>query len=235
MQEKKGFPWGWVLGGCAIAVVLIIIAVVGGGYFLYNKAQEFSEDMKDPKKREAKVMEVLGAETLPEGLHPIIGFSVPMVMDVAILGDEPSTEYGEPPGDPGERGFIYFSMISSGHQRQELQEFFEGKRSNSSMLRQYDVDIDVREVLGRGELESKGQKIRWVSHRGDRRHTSSSKTVLMTMMLFECPDKDRRMRLGVLFAPDPGVEVQAEQVELTGTIADEAEIASIVSHFQVCE
>jgi hypothetical protein len=234
MEEKKGFPWGWVLGGCAIVVVCIIIVVVGAGYFVYNKAQEFSEDIKDPKKREAKVMEILGAETLPEELYPVVGLSVPMIMDVAILGDEPSTEYGEP-SDPGERGFIYFSMISGSQQRQELQEFFEGKRSSSSMLRQYDVDIDVREVLGRGELESNGQKIRWVAHRGDRRHTSASQTVLMTMMLFECPEQDRRMRLGVLFHPDPAEEAQLEEIDVIGTIADEAEIASFVSHFQVCE
>jgi hypothetical protein len=234
MEEKKGFPWGWVLGGCAIVVVCIIIIVVGAGYFVYNKAQEFSEDIKDPKKREAKVMEVLGAETLPEGLYPVVGLSIPMLMDVAILGDEPSSEYGEP-GDPGENGFIYFSMISGGHQRQELQEFFEGKRSSSSMLRQYDVDIDVREVLGRGELESNGQKIRWVAHRGDRRHTSASETVLMTLMLFECPEQDRRMRLGVLFSPDPAEEAQLEELNVAGTIADEAEIASFVSYFQVCQ
>ena len=86
-------PWVFVGCGCGLAVLLIGLALGGLAYFGYQGAKQFEADMKDPAARTDRVLEILGAEDLPEGYHAVMGMSVPLVMDIAILSDrEPGPE-----------------------------------------------------------------------------------------------------------------------------------------------
>ena len=84
-NERKTSPWMWVGVGCAVALVLIVCVVVGVCYLGYRWTQRVGEEMKDPVAREAKVKSVLGADTMPSGYYPLVGLSVPFVMDMAVL------------------------------------------------------------------------------------------------------------------------------------------------------
>jgi hypothetical protein len=45
------------------------------------------EDIKDPATRTAKVKAVLGADTLPDGYHPMVGLSIPLHMGIWFAPD----------------------------------------------------------------------------------------------------------------------------------------------------
>ena len=76
-----------------------IAAVVGVGYFGFKKVQEVQEEFKDPVARAAKVKRMLGCDELPEGYYPALSFSIPFVMQTAILSDQPFEL--DPDAEPG--------------------------------------------------------------------------------------------------------------------------------------
>jgi hypothetical protein len=228
MAEKK-FPWGCVLGGCAITTVLLVTLIGGVSYYGIRRAKQFGEDLKDPDKRAAKVMDILGAERLPEGLYPVIGMSIPFIVDFAFLGDQPPEADGEP-GEPEDSGFFYFSLLTMGEDRQEMRELFEGKRRSTRLLRQNDIDFDTDELLGRGQLQDEDRSIGWVAYRGEMEHHDA----LLTMLLVECSESDRRLRLGIWFQPDPEPMAPLEDLELVGTCADEEAIEDFTAYFDFC-
>ena len=231
--ERTTSPWVWVGLGCLTAVVLGVAVVATLGYLGYQKVRELEAEMKDPAAREAAVLEVLGAEALPEGYHAMVGFSVPFLMKVAVLSDrEP-----DPEGDPGgfeERGFIYVEMLQQGGGRDELRDYFEGRTEDAEILRQHDIRIDADEVLGRGTLQPEGGSILWLASRGNVQMARSASEGLTTLMLIECEPRDSRGRLGIWFGPDPQPDTAAAEVDFAGTPADPAAIESFLSPFSVC-
>lgn len=249
MNQSKGTsPWVWIGCGCGVALLLGVTLVAGLGFFGVRKARELERDIKDPARREAKVLEVLGAETLPSGYYPMMGLSVPFLFEMAMVSDLPGDEEEEPQGF-GERGFIFFEMISLGRQQQELRDFFEGKTDDAEVLRQQNINIRIGDRLAHGELERSDGEILWVAHRGNIDVMGSRQQGITTLLLFECPN-DRRMRMGIWFGPLPQGEVEqaaaeaAEagstearleaDLELAGTHADGAAVAAFVSGFQPC-
>ena len=58
MGQKKGMPtWGWVLIGCGGIVVLGMVVMLALGAFVFNKAQDFAEDLeRNPAYAAAKVL-----------------------------------------------------------------------------------------------------------------------------------------------------------------------------------
>src|SRR5215813_3669824 len=86
--QKKTSPWVYVGIGCLVVVVIGVAAVGTVAFYGYRKAKQFTEEMKNPAAREAKVKSILHAETLPPGYYAVIGMSVPFVMDMAMLSDK---------------------------------------------------------------------------------------------------------------------------------------------------
>lgn len=232
MAEKKRFPWGCLLGGCAIAVVGAIAVVVGVGYLGVQKARQIGEDLKDPEKRAEKVMDVLGAEILPEGLYPGVSFSVPFVMDMALLVDTPP-EIDSEPGDFKDRGFIYFSVLTTGSARSELEDFFEGRANDAELLRQNDIELDLDQLLGRGTLEADGELLRWVAYKGFMDHHASDDPSLISMFQAEC--NDSRMRLGIWFRPASELPETAFEQASDEMAAFEAGLTEFAGHFRFCD
>ena len=112
--------------GCVVIIGLMAIAMGACGVWVYSEAQRFEEEMTDPAARGNRVMDVLGADSLPDGYYPMMAFSIPFVMDTAMLTDiEPQPgEESEP--NFGERGFVYVKILRMGQDEQELRDYFGG-------------------------------------------------------------------------------------------------------------
>ena len=54
------------------------------------------------------------------------------------------------------------------------------------------------------------------------------------MMLFGCPRRDSRLRVGIWFGPDPDPAKPASETDFTGTNADPEEIRKFAEHFRFC-
>ena len=235
MTEKSGTsPWVWIGCGCLLAIVLVVAAVGGLGYFGVRQARQLEEELRDPDARRDKALEVLGAESLPEGYHPALALSIPFLMDMAMLSDR-EPEPGSDPQPFGERGLVYLDVFSFGRQRDELRDFFEGKTDDPEVLRQQNIDLDLGEVITRGEAAHPEATVRWVAHTGEVGGPArDGEEGLVTLLLFECPGDERRLRFGIWYAPDPRLEAGDPAASLAGTPADGAAVESFVSSFRPC-
>jgi len=233
-QKKKTSPWVWVAVGCFGVVALGILIVVGVGWFGYSKAKQFGEEMKDPVKREAKVKEVLHAETLPEGYHPVIAMTVPFVMKMAVLSDHAPETGGKSEGGFDKQGFFFMEMLHVDKQKQEFDDYFAGKSQNLSFVKEQNSDIEVHERLGVGEGDFAGGKLRWVATRGSfSQRKEGTVEGLVSTISVDCKDDDKT-RIGVWFTQDPKPDAKEGDPALAGTPADPKAIEAFMGHFHLC-
>lgn len=234
-EKRRTSPWVWVAAGCGAAVVLLLIA---GGAFLYfgvRMAREMEREMEDPRAREETAREVLGSEDLPPGYYPVMSFSVPFVMEMAILSDiEP------PPGPPADfrfddRGFLYVEMLATGSQRREVERFFAGEIDQTEFLRRSSVNLHRGEVLQRGTVTVGEIEIPYVAQRGSLSfgHGGGDRESITTTVLVRCPGSSR-LKLGMWFGDDPSPEAAGAELDLAGTTADPAALAEFLGHFRLC-
>jgi hypothetical protein len=235
MAEKSGTsPWVWIGCGCLAAIVLAVAAVGGLGFFGVRQVRQIEQDLRDPDARRAKALEVLGAESLPEGYYPAVSLSVPFLMDMAMLSDR-QAEPGAEPQPFGERGLVYLDVFSFGRQRDELREFFDGATTDPEVLRQQNINLDLDEVIARGEAAHPQARVRWVAHTGDVGGAGrAGQSGLVTLLLFECGESDRRLKFGIWYTPDPRLETGDETASLEGTPADGAAVEAFVAPFRPC-
>jgi len=142
-EQKATSPWVYVGIGCGVLLVLGVVALAAIGYGAFRFGKQVEKDIKDPATRTAKVKAVLGADTLPDGYHPMVGLSIPLLMDMAMLSDREPGADGQVHG-PVRRGFIYVRVLSAGSNEKELRDYFEGKTNDESVLRRNNVNIHVR-------------------------------------------------------------------------------------------
>lgn len=241
-EKRSTSPWVWVAVGCGGFVLLAGIAVVGLGLWGYKAAKQLETEMKDPASREAKVLEVLGAERLPEGYYPMVGFSVPLgLMDTAILSDrEPHFDQAEKDRDLapdafGERGFIYVMMIRTKGEEQELEDFFSGKTDDTRALRKAGINVSRGEILRRGKLEVPRGSVRYLAQRSNVGFNamSSSGDSLTSILLIDC-EQDSKFRFGIWFAPDPAPRTPVAELDVSGSPADEVALSAFLGHFRFC-
>ncbi|HVS02700.1 MAG TPA: hypothetical protein VMT16_08025, partial [Thermoanaerobaculia bacterium] len=202
--RRQRSPWLYVAIGCGLAVLLGVAAVVSVVWFTVGKVRAVETEMKDPQLRGDKVRAMLGAEELPPGYHPVIAFSVPFLMDTAILSDEPPGEGGEPGEDIGEGGIVYVATRGSQKDREELRQVLRGEGGRADILDRVQVgNLDLGsargEALGRGQLEVRGVTWLWATHRGTVERGQRRKEGIQTMALAECPAGDDRLRMVIWF------------------------------------
>lgn len=229
--RRKRSPWVYVALGCGGVLLLALLALVGVGVFVYRKGKQIEADMKDPAARDAKVRAVLGGE-IPAGYYPVFSMSVPFLMDMAMLGDHPPDDKGAP-SKRMEGGFMYFSTITTGGQQDELKRYFEGKTDDAEALRRANVHIEAEETIRRGAVDIRGQETLYLAQRGSFAMKETRSDGLTTLIFVDCP-QDTRQRMGIWFGADPAPDDPVDQVDWSGTVADETALRDFMGHFQLC-
>ena len=233
--KKQRSPLFYIAIGCGGLLVLIFIgfiAIVGlGAHFVKGMA----EDITDPSKKAANVTKMLGAA--PRGYYPVATLSVPMILDMAMLGDRPQPE----DGGVGEydRSFTYFRVIAN-EQSNQSKDFFDGKSSDTTALQHSGVNVEAKDVLKRGTVKTAGGTVvKYVATRGTMemqvrgQGKRDGKPGINTLMYFECP-VDNAVRIGVWSMQDAAPSKAVDELELRDTVADETEIAKFVQPLTPC-
>ncbi|MBL0212050.1 MAG: hypothetical protein IPQ13_14240 [Holophagaceae bacterium] len=233
--RKSASPWKWVLLGCGLALVLGIGIVAALGYGTYRWGKSVEASMKDPATREAEVRRVLGCAELPKGYYAVAAISIPFIMDMAVLSDQPPKPGGHP-GTMGERGLIFMRILTLGKQKQDVEDYFEGRSQDAEPLRRSGIHIDSSEVLKRGVLEAKGAnpRLRFLVQRGSLSQSGRRSQGLITIVLPACPSKDKQTMV-IWAGPDPSSGGALDPAQLSGTVADEGAIAEMMGLFKLCE
>lgn len=161
-----------------------------------------------------------------------MALSIPFLMDMALLGDHPPDEKGAP-SKRMEKGFVYVKALASGGQADELKRYFEGKTDDAEVLRRSNIHVNADELIRRGTLDLSGQTTLYVTQRGNVSMNDTHTQGLTTLVFIDCPQDDRQ-RLGIWFGPDPAPGEPVDQVDWSGSIADEAVMRDFLGHFKLC-
>jgi hypothetical protein len=227
-------PLFYVAIGCGGLLALILVGFLVAGLLLFRAGKGMVDGMTDPTQKAANVQKMLGAA--PVGYFPMMTLSVPLFMDMALLGDKAML------ADGGfaefDRGFMYFRIIAN-EQSNRAKDFFDGKDNDTSALKGSGVNVDAKDILRRGALKTtNGTTVKYVATRGTmdtqgQRQKEEAKSGLNTVMYFECPG-DTAVRLGVWMMKDPDPDLATDQLKLDGTVADEGQIADFIKPLTPC-
>lgn len=228
MKEPPGRERRTALGcGCGAAVALVLALIMGLAWLGYGTGERFRRALSDPEARDEASREILGYEALPAGYHPMGGFSVPFVMDMAMLSDlepAPGEEVSGPEEAFDRRGFVFIATRARDARERELREYFRGERERAEFFQEIDQAFEREEVLGRGRLEAGGARVLYLAERGRMDLGGGERETLLTRFLFECPDGGR-LRVGTWFEAAPG----------GGDSPDDPEAARrFLDHFELC-
>lgn len=235
--------WSFLGCGCAALVLVAMLGIVGVSVLSWRQAKQFRAGLGDPAVAAAQVAEVLPHRSLPEGYYPLGGLSVPLLFDLAALTDLPPEERSaaEDAARFHRAGFLYVSRLSPrGADAQLTRGFEEGSGGEMELTlpdddigRDLAVGFDSREVLGRGAVAIPGGEALWVARLGTVSLRDDSFEGLATLLYLRCGD-DRRIRLGMWFAPLPGGAAAPEASTWPGTPADPRAVERFLGHFEVC-
>jgi hypothetical protein len=250
MADARKIGMG-IAAGCAVIIGLMAVSAGACGVWLWREGRRMQAEMRDPVARQDKVLEVLGTDRIPDGYYPTAAFSVPFVMEMAVLSDREPDEEGEVEGFD-ERGFIYVQMLGVGQNEQELRDFFEGRTDDYGVLEDNGMNLDIDEILGRGVFDLAGEDARamYVTQRGSLAVGGSRGSGLTGMALIDCPQDERR-RVALWFGPDPADDSEpaaaaepeapaaaegdkGAEASLAGTPADPETLRAFLSNFRFC-
>lgn len=217
--------------GCGGAMALVLATIVGLAWFGYRQGDRFRDALRDPESRAAASLEVLGYRELPAGYHPMGGFSIPLVMEMAMLSDrDPGPgETVEGPEDAfGRRGFVFMATRSWGGRERELREYFRGERDRATFFQEIDQRFEGEEALGRGSVRAGGAEVSYVAERGRMELGGSREPTVLARLLVACGG-DSRLRAAMWFEPAPG-----SGEGYGGTPADPEALRRFLDHFRLC-
>jgi hypothetical protein len=231
--KQQRSPLFYVAVGCGGLMALILVGFAVAALLLVRAGKGLVDGMTDPTQKAANVQKMLG--TAPVGYFPVVTMSVPLFMDMALLGDK------EPLADGGfadfDKGFMYFRIIAN-EQSNKAKDFFDGKDNDTSALKGTGVNVDAKDILRRGALKTaNGTTVKYVATRGTMdtqgQRKVEAKSGLNTVMYFECPG-DTAVRMGVWMMQDMNPDLPTEQLQLDGTVADESQIVGFIKPLTPC-
>lgn len=228
---KQRSPWLYVLLGCGGLAGLICLGsaiVVGLGV---KAVKDVGDGVSDPEQRTKNAIQQLGA--LPEGYSVVASLSV-FVMQTTILTDrEMLPDGGFVLGDG--HTFSYFRIMANENNKR-ARDFLTGKETDSTALAQNGINIDPKDIVKRGTLTIDGRKYSYVASRGRlqtrNQNDGAPEPGLNNAILFECPGE--QLQVGVWSQLDPAPEKSAEELDLAGTVADEAQLVKFLKPMNPC-
>jgi hypothetical protein len=228
---KQRSPWFYVLLGCGGLALLSCLVMSAIALFSVKMAKDVASGAIDPAKRDENARAFLGA--VPAGYTPQMAINLLGQMGLVMLSD------GEPDADggvgEGTHEFMYMRLASS-EQNQKSKAFFTSNSTDASQLSNANgVKLDLKQVLKRGSLTIAGKKIWYVAGRGTVNNGQGggrNREGLTNALYFECPTDV--LRMGFWFQADPNPATAAEQLDLTGTVADEAELTRLLAGMNPC-
>lgn len=232
-QKKPKSPWFYVLLGClGLGGVLVVFCLASSAYCV-KKGADIGKGITDPGTRHENAVRMLGA--LPEGYTPIATLSLG-IMDMAQLVDAPLLS----DGGVGEysRQFVYVRVMASENNKRTRAYFTAADGGDAAALRQSGLNLDVKDVIKKGNLVVDGRKIYYVASRGTFTTGNGPKSPvaegLQTAVLFDCPGAGDELRMGVWMMKDPSPQTPAAELDVSGTVADEARLAAFLKPVVPC-
>lgn len=224
---KQRSPWFYVLLGCGGLAGLMCLGGAIFVFFVGKQVKNIADGVNDPSARSKNAIEQLGA--LPDGYTPVASMALPFnVLKLTVLSDQPLLPDGGP--QPGGRVFAYYRVMAT-EQNKSSKDFFTGKSEDTTALKSGGVNIDASSIIKRGELTVGGRKVYYVASRG-RSALGGGDQGLNNSFLFDCPDD--ALRIGVWSQGDPAPDKKVEELDLGGTVADEAELAKLIKPVNPC-
>lgn len=224
---KQRSPWFYVLLGCGGLAALMCLGFTIFFLFIGKQVSNMAEGVTDPKEREKNARKQLGG--LPEGYTVVASLSVFGMMDMTFLTDAPPLADGGV--DMGPHTFNYFRVFANENNK-KTKDFFTGKETSAESLRQGGINLDVKDIAKRGQVTIDGRKVYYVVGRGTLNTGQSGAEGLLNSVMFDCPGD--ALYLGVWGQADPEPGKKIEELELGGTVADEAELAKFLKPINPC-
>jgi hypothetical protein len=228
---KQRSPWLYVLLGCGGLAALICLGtmvVVGLGV---KAGKDMVDGVNDPEARQENALKQLGA--LPEGYTVVASLNMFFAQTTILTDGQVLPDGGFVLGDG--HTFKYLRIMANENNKR-AREFLQGKESaDSTALGQNGVNIDPKDIVKRGQLTIDGRKFSYVAARGPletRANDGSPELGLNTAILFDCPGE--QLQVGIWSQADPAPEKSAEELDLAGTVADEAQLAKFLKPMNPC-
>lgn len=223
--KKQRSPWFYVLLGCGGLAALMCLGFTVFFLFIAKKGSDMVAGITDPTVKAENARKQLGG--LPEGYTVIASLSIFGLMDRTIMTDKTTEDGGVA---EGARVFQYSHVIANENNKR-TRAFFTGE-GDASALRKSNVNLKADDVLKRGQVTVDGRKLYYVATRGILDDGNTRIEGLNNAVLFDCPGEE--LSMGVWSQADPNPSLPAEELDLAGTVADEAELARFVKPIDPC-
>lgn len=250
MATNKTPAWVWIGCGCLLAIFGLVAVIGGTGFAGFKFFQGMVEDMADPVARTEAVLDILGAETLPDGWHARVFFRIPFLMTIVILTD------GDPPeaieGDLEQKAESLEQLAISDDQIENdlfLYGFFRGRGPDSPETFEEvlsgeakDTDVNLGLEIGdavtidEGEMQVGDQAVRWRASRGRLDTRGDEIEGLWATFAITCPDGEFHEALWFhrMSAEAPSSEsTGAEQTAESATASSEAIATETGAEFEI--
>ncbi|MEM8932294.1 MAG: hypothetical protein AAGE94_14020 [Acidobacteriota bacterium] len=203
MAKNKTPAWIWIGCGCLAAIIGLAVALGGVGFAGVKFFQGMVDDMADPVARTEAALDLLGAETLPDGWHPYAVFRIPFAMTLVMLSDgEPLPAVEGDFGDKieslerlalnadsiGDNLWIYTRIRGrKAGDGVTIDEVISGSRSGGAQV-DLGTEFDVTADLGDGQLQLGDQAISWAARQGTMVAKGDTIPGIWSILGITCPD-----------------------------------------------
>jgi hypothetical protein len=229
---RQRSPWFYVLLGCGGLALALIGVCLAGGAFAVNSGKNMAAGVTDAKTRTQNAVQQLGA--IPDGYSVVASVVLPFgAGSQTMLTDQPVDEDAGLRGIPQLEGrlFVFKTQLMDKGQLAALVDDFQGKSAGAGGPMPM-LHLDEKQVLKRSEVAFEGKKAHLLVTRGPAPDPQVSIAGLAASLLMDCPEGG--FKLATWIQKDPAPEKKNDELSLTGTVADEAELAKFLKPMRLC-